>query len=77
MAVNCSVRPAATEGSAGVTAIETSVGAVTVRVVEPATVPEVAVMREVPLTSVEAIPVELMMAVTVVPEAQVTELVRF
>src|SRR5208282_6636110 len=35
VAVNCCVVPAAIEGFAGVTAIETSVGAVTVSVVEP------------------------------------------
>ncbi len=77
VAVNCSGIPAATEGSAGVTAMETSAGAVTVRVVEPETEPEVAEINEVPSLSVEAIPVALMVAVAVVAEAQVTEFVKF
>jgi hypothetical protein len=44
VAVNCFVVPLAIDGFAGVTAIDTSVGAVavTVRVVEPLTAPEVA-----------------------------------
>ena len=71
------MRPAATEGSAGVTAIETSAGAVTVRVVEPETVPEVAVIREVPITSVEAKPAGEMVAVARVPEDQVAVEVKF
>ena len=77
VAVNCSVRPAATEESAGVTAIDTSVGAVTFRVVEPETVPEVAVMSEVPITSVETKPAEEMVAVAGVPEDQVAVEVKF
>jgi hypothetical protein len=42
VAVNCCVLPLAIEGVAGVTAIDTSVAAVTVSVVLPETVPEVA-----------------------------------
>ena len=42
VAVNCCLRPSAIDGLAGVTAIETSAGCVTVRVVDPLTVPEVA-----------------------------------
>ena len=42
VAVNCSFVPLAIEGFAGVTAIDTSEGAVTVRVVEPLTPPEAA-----------------------------------
>ena len=42
MAVNCSVLPLAIDGFAGVTAIDTSVGGVTVSVVLPETVPDVA-----------------------------------
>jgi hypothetical protein len=42
VAVNCSVAPFAIEGFAGVTAIDTSVAAVTVRVVEPVIPPETA-----------------------------------
>ena len=48
VAVNCCVDPLGTDGFAGVTAIETNVGAVTVRVVEPEIVPDVAVMVAVP-----------------------------
>src|SRR6266851_8681541 len=42
VAVNCCVLPLAIDGFAGVTAMETSVAAVTVRVVLPETAPEVA-----------------------------------
>jgi hypothetical protein len=42
VAVNCSVLPFAIEGFAGVTATDTSVADVTVRVVEPLTPPEAA-----------------------------------
>lgn len=42
MAVNCWVPPTIVETEAGVTAIETRVGVVTVSVVEPLIVPEVA-----------------------------------
>jgi hypothetical protein len=42
VAVNCWVLPLAIDGFAGVTAIDTSVAAVTVNVVLPETVPEVA-----------------------------------
>ena len=42
VAVNCCVLPLATDGFAGVTAIDTSVAGVTVSVVLPETLPEVA-----------------------------------
>jgi hypothetical protein len=42
VAVNCCVLPLTTDGFTGVTAIDTSVAAVTVSVVLPETVPEVA-----------------------------------
>jgi hypothetical protein len=42
VAVNCSVLPLTIDGFAGVTAIDTSVGGVTVSVVLPETVPDVA-----------------------------------
>ncbi len=48
VAANCSVVPRAIDGLAGVTAIETNVAAVTVSVVDPVTVAEVAVMVAVP-----------------------------
>jgi hypothetical protein len=42
--VNCSVVPFAIEGFAGVTAIDTSVAEVTVKIVEPVTPPEAALV---------------------------------
>ena len=48
VAVNCWVVPFAMLGSAGVTSIETSVAAVTVRLVEPEIAPDVAVIVVVP-----------------------------
>ena len=48
MAVNCCVRPAATDGAAGVTEIDVNTAAVTVNVAEPVTEPEVAVIVVVP-----------------------------
>ncbi len=42
VAVNCCVVPLGIEGLVGVTAIDTSVAAVTVSVVEPVTLPDVA-----------------------------------
>ena len=77
MAVNCWVLPAATDGFAGVTAIETSVAAVTVRVVEPTTLPEVAEIVVEPIFSVVARPVAFIVAAAVLEEAQVTLAVRF
>ena len=48
VAVNCCVYPAATDAVPGVTAIEANTGAVTVNVVEPWIVPEVAVIVVAP-----------------------------
>ena len=77
VAVYCCVALSPNETPAGVTAMEVRIGAVTVRVVEPEAVPEVAVMSEVPITSVEAKPAEEMVAVAVVPEDQVAVAVKF
>ena len=63
-------------GSAGVTAMEATTAGVTVSVVEPLTVPSVAVMVEEPVVSVEARPLPEMVATVVFDDAQVTELVR-
>jgi copper chaperone CopZ len=57
VAVNCSVVPGAIEGVAGVTAIDTSVAAVTVRVTDPLTEPDVAVIVVVPCATLVASPV--------------------
>ena len=48
VAVNCCVKLLTIEGFTGVTLIETRVAAVTVRVVEPLTLPEVALIVDVP-----------------------------
>lgn len=65
------------EAFAGVTAIDCSVGAVTVNVVEPDTDPRVAVIVLVPAVTPVLKPVPEIVATVVVPEFQVTELVRF
>jgi hypothetical protein len=64
------------EGADGVTAMETRVGAVTVRRVDPLIAPEVAVIVVVPAATLVANPAELMVATLVPVEVQVTELVR-
>ena len=56
VAVNCCLFPAAIVGAAGVTAIETSVAGVTVKVVEPFNGPEVAVIVVVPAATLLARP---------------------
>ncbi len=68
--MNCWVEPFAIDGFAGVTAIDWSVAAVTVRIVEPET-PSVAVIVEVPGDMAVARPVALIVAVAVVPDDQV------
>jgi hypothetical protein len=77
VAVNCCVAPLAIEGFAGVTAIDCSVAAVTVRTVEPLIPPDVALIVEVPTPAPVARPAALIVAVVVVPELHVTVLVRF
>jgi hypothetical protein len=77
VAVNCCVAPLAIDGFAGVTAIDCSVTAVTVRTVEPLIAPDVAVIVEVPTPAALARPAALIVAVAVVPEDQVTLEVRF
>lgn len=78
VAVNCCVEPAATEAVAGVTEIEVKVGGVTVRVVEPLIVPDLAVMVALPDATAVARPVLLLIvAADVFEELQVTEDVRF
>ena len=77
VAVNCCVRPLAIDGLAGVTAMDCSVAAVTVNTVEPATDPDVAPIVLVPTPAPVAKPPLVMVAVPVVPDAQVTEAVRF
>jgi hypothetical protein len=76
VAVNCCLSPLATLGVAGVTAMETSAAALTVSVVFPVTLPEVAVMVVVPVARVVARPLAAMVAVVGVDDAQVTDDVR-
>jgi hypothetical protein len=76
VAVNCCVRPFATVGLAGVTAMETSVAGCTVSVAFPVTVPEVAEMVVVPIATVVARPPAAMVAVAVLDEAHVAVTVR-
>jgi hypothetical protein len=67
-------------GSVGITAIDTSVAAVTVSVVKPDMLPEPAVIVEVPGTVVVASPCEpfalLMVATDVDDEIHVTDIVK-
>src|SRR5271154_1854511 len=77
IAVNCCVAPLVIEGFAGVTAIDCSVAAVTVRSVEPLIDDDVAEIVEVPTPAPLARPAALIVAVVVVPEDQVTLDVRF
>ena len=76
MAVNCRVSPNAMDGLAGVTAIDTKAGAVTVRFADPVIKPDVARMVAVPCATVAASPVLLTVAMPVADELQVTVLVR-
>jgi len=77
VAVNCSEVPLAIERLGAVTAIETSVAAVTVKVADPLTAPETALMLLVPVPTAVTIPPEVTVATLVVCELQVTELVIF
>ena len=61
----------------GVTEIEVSTGAVTVRVVEPLIVPDLAVMVALPWAKLVAKPPLLSVATAVFDEVQVAVLVRF
>ncbi len=78
MAVKDCVFPAATEAAVGVTAMETSVAAVTVRVAELLVIPDSeAVIMEVPAATPVATPPETMVAAAVFEDAQVTVEVMF
>ena len=69
--------PLATEALAGVTAIDTKAGAVTVRVVDPLIAPNVAWMVVLPTATLDARPALVIVAVAMFVEVQVTEFVRF
>jgi hypothetical protein len=77
VAVNCWFMPVVIEGFVGVTAMDTSAAAVTVRMVDPLTVPELAAMVVVPTPFPVARPPLEMVATPVDEELQVTVLVRF
>jgi hypothetical protein len=79
VAVNCSVIPRTIEGLAGVTVIEPRVAGVTVRVVEPEMLPDVAVIIVVPAATDVAFPFDpavlLMVATDSAEELQITDVV--
>ena len=82
MAVSCCVVPRATLGVGGVIAIDTNVAADTVRVIAGEVMPpSAAVMALVPVAAEVATPLEpaalLIVAADVVPETQLTCVVRF
>ncbi len=66
--------PIAAEAVNGVTAIELNVAVVTVKIVEPDLVPDVAVIVAVPTVLPVAIPGDTTVATAMVPELQVTVL---
>jgi hypothetical protein len=74
--VNCCVVPFAIDGFAGVTAIDTGIAGVTVKVVLPVNPPEEALTWDVPCATPLARPPELMVATAVLEDTQVAELVR-
>lgn len=80
MAVNCLVDETPMLGSDGVTAMDTSVGCVTVRVVEPVMLPNVAEIVVVPADAAVASPIEpdalLIVATVAADELHVTDAVR-
>ena len=77
VAVNCCFVPVAIEGFAGVTAIDTSVAAVTVKVVDPVMPIETALIVLVPVPTAVANPPAAIVATVVVAELQVAVPVRF
>ena len=74
--MNCWVKPLATLGLAGVTAIDSSTAAVTVRTVDPVTPLSVALIVDVPVPTPVARPALVIVATDAVAEAHVTWLVR-
>jgi hypothetical protein len=77
VAVNCCVAPTVSEAFAGVTAIDTNTGTVTVRLVEPPIAPDVAWIVVLPAATHVAKPTLVIVATAVFVDVQVTELVRF
>jgi len=75
-AESCSLDPIARLELAGVTASETSAAGVTVKLAEPVTVPEVAVMVAAPTPTLLAAPTAETVATAVTDDNQLTEFVR-
>ena len=71
VAVSCRVAPTAIVGVAGVTDINCRVAAVTVSIVLPETLPDVAVMTDEPAPTPVARPLATTVAAEVVPDVQV------
>jgi hypothetical protein len=76
VADNFSLAPIATDEFAGVTASATKAAGITVRLAEPVTAPELAVMLVVPTATLVATPTAEMLATALADDAQFTELVR-
>ena len=77
VALNACVVPRANEGFAGVTAMETSAGAVTVSVAVPEIEPEVALIPALPIATPCASPDPLTVATDSADVLHATEAVRF
>jgi hypothetical protein len=77
VALNCSVAPRETTGSAGVIAMDFIVSEVTVKVVEPEMFPDVAVIVVVPWATAVARPAALIVATPVLEDFHVTVAFRF
>jgi hypothetical protein len=77
VAVNDTDMPTVTEPPAGVTAIETKAGALTVKPVEPTIAPRLAVIVTDPGATLVPRPEAFTVATAEFIEPQVTELVRF
>ncbi len=71
--MNCCAAQAATEAGFGVTAIDTSAAALTVRLAVPLIEPEVAVMVVAPSATLLANPAAVMVAILLAEEPHVTE----
>ena len=74
--MNCRVVPRGVLAEGGVTAIDTNTAAVTVRTVEPVTVPEVALTVAVPIPALFARPALSIVAVEVMSDDHATVAVR-
>src|SRR5439155_1391974 len=74
--VNCCVVPGGTNGFCGLMAAINNAGPATVRVVEVAMLPEVAVIVAVPWPAAVAKPAELIVTMAFADELQVTEFVK-